>query len=338
MSKTKIAINGFGRIGRCVAKVLMETYKDTAEIVAVNDLTDAATLAHLFTYDSFFGVYPEKMTANDAKTLSIAGKDIAMYSEKDPSKLPWKDLGIDIVLECTGIFTDSTSSNGHIQAGAKKVILSAPAKDDTPMFILGVNEEKYTSDMTIISNASCTTNCLAPIVHVLHEAFGIEKGLMNTVHSYTQDQRLQDAPHSDLRRARNAQMSIVPTTTGAAKSVAKVIPSLKGKIDGFSLRVPTPDVSIVDFTCTLSTPVSSVDEIHAAFEKYVRNGHENIMKLSSEPLVSVDFKRDSHSCIVDLPSTMLLEGNMLKVLAWYDNEWGYSSRLADLAMFIAEKE
>lgn len=337
MKKTRIAINGFGRIGRCVAKILMEQYADSAEIVAVNDLTDAPTLAHLFTYDSFFGVYPEKMTATSATMLHVGGKDIAMFSEKDPAKLPWKDLNVDIVLECTGIFTDSASSKAHITAGAKKVILSAPAKDDTPMFILGVNEEKYTPDMDIISNASCTTNCLAPIVHVLHKAFGIEKGLMNTVHSYTQDQRLQDAPHKDLRRARNAQMSIVPTTTGAAKSVTKIIPELVGKIDGFSLRVPTPDVSIVDFTCTLQKSVGSVDEIHAAFNAYVKAGHEKIMKLTDEPLVSVDYKRDSHSCIVDLPCTMLLEGNMVKVLAWYDNEWGYSSRLADLAIFVAGK-
>ncbi len=337
MKKTKVAINGFGRIGRCVAKVLMEEFADRAEIVAVNDLTDAATLAHLFTYDSFFGVYPSRMTAKDDHTLLIENKEIRMYSEKDPSALPWKDLEIDVVLECTGIFTDALSSGAHIRAGARKVVLSAPAKDDTPMFIMGVNEDAYQPHMSIVSNASCTTNCLAPIVHVLHKEFGIEKGLMNTVHSYTQDQRLQDAPHKDLRRARNAQMSIVPTTTGAAKSVAKVIPDLAGKIDGFSLRVPTPDVSIVDFTCTLKAPISSVAEVHNAFQRYIDAGHQDIIKLSDEPLVSVDFKKDSHSSIIDTPSTMLLEGNMLKILAWYDNEWGYSCRLADLAMHISKE-
>lgn len=337
MKKLRVAINGFGRIGRCVAKVLLEEYANTAEIIAVNDLTDAKTLAHLFTYDSFFGVYPQKMSAENANTLQIGEYTIAMLSEADPSKLPWNEYEIDVVLECTGRFTDTPSSMAHITAGARKVILSASAKDDTPMFILGVNEQDYSPEMNIVSNASCTTNCLAPIVHVLHEEFGVERGLMNTVHSYTQDQRLQDAPHKDLRRARNAQMSIVPTTTGAATSVGKIIPSLQGKIDGFSLRVPTPDVSIVDFTCTLSKHVNSIDEVHSALQRYIDHGHSHIMKLSSEPLVSIDFKRDSHSCIIDTPSTMLLEGNMLKILAWYDNEWGYASRLADLAIYTAKR-
>lgn len=330
--KLRIAINGFGRIGRSVAKCLAEKYGDSAELVAVNDLTDAKTLAHLMQYDSFFGTYDKKVTA-DGDNLLIDGVRVPVLSQKDPALLPWKDLAVDVVLECTGFFRTAELARKHIEAGAKKVVLSAPAKDETPTYVLGVNEQEYHGE-DIISNASCTTNALAPLAKILHEAYGIESALMSTTHSYTQDQRLQDAPHKDLRRARSAAVSIIPTTTGAAKAVEKVIPALAGKLGGHSFRVPTQDVSLIDFTCLLKNPPSSSEDVLELFRVQAKNMPE-ILSINTLPLVSVDFKKDSHSAILDAELTMLI-GKQLKIVAWYDNEWGYSMRLADMCVLVGQ--
>ena len=328
----KIAINGFGRIGRPSFKIAFE--REDVEIVAINDLTDIKTSTHLLKYDSSYGRYEREVFADEEKSeIVIDGTIVKYFSESDPVKLPWKELGVDIVLECTGAFEDKEAAGKHLVAGAKKVILSAPAKDDTPVFILGINENEYNGE-NIISNGSCTTNCLAPIIKVLDDNFGLDKGFMTTTHSYTNDQRLLDLPHRDLRRARAAALNIIPTTTGAAKTVGKVIKHLDGKLDGISLRVPTPVVSIVDFICNIEKN-SSVEEINKAFEDASQNGLRGILGIEKEKLVSMDFKGDPRSSIVDLSLTMV-NGNLVKVVGWYDNEWGYSNRLVEMAEYISK--
>ncbi len=331
---TKVGINGFGRIGRAVLKcILNDPECSNFEIVAINDLTDSATLAHLFKYDSVQGVSPQEVQC-DSEGLIISGKHIKIIAECDPGKLPWKQLGVDIVIESTGLFTKREAASKHIAAGAKKVIISAPAKDPDVTIVLGVNEGSYvSSDHHIISNASCTTNCLAPVVKVLHESFVIKKGLMTTIHSYTNDQKILDLPHSDLRRARAANLSMIPTTTGAAKAVALVLPEIKGKIDGMAIRVPTPNVSLIDLVVEVEKN-TSVEEVNQAFKKASQGSLNKIMRFEEKPLVSIDFNGDSCSSIIDGICTKVIEGNMVKVLAWYDNEWGYSSRVKDLLKFI----
>jgi glyceraldehyde 3-phosphate dehydrogenase len=332
---TRVGINGFGRIGRQSLKALIERAPDV-EVVAVNDLVDAEMNALLFKYDSTYGRYDGEVKAGDSSII-IDGREIKILAEKDPANLPWGDLGVDIVLESTGIFTDAAKAGAHIAAGARKVIISAPAKGEDITIVLGVNDEKYDpAAHHIISNASCTTNCLAPAAKVVHDLVTIEKGLMNTIHSYTNDQRILDVAHKDPRRARSAGQNIIPTTTGAAKALALVIPDLKGKFDGFSLRVPTPTVSVVDFTATVSRD-TSVEELNAAFRTAAAGPLKGILGVSDEPLVSMDFKGDARSSIIDADSTMVLGGNMVKVIAWYDNEWGYSCRVADLISFVAAR-
>lgn len=327
----RVAINGFGRIGRPSLKIAFE--KKGLEVVAVNDLTDLKTAAHLLKYDSSYGVYAREVSFNEAKKeLIIDKKKIQYFSETDPAKLPWKELKVDVVLECTGAFETTADNTKHLQAGAKKVVMSAPAKDETPTYLLGVNDADYQGE-AIISNASCTTNCLAPMIKVLDDAFGVEKGFMTTTHSYTNDQRVLDLPHRDLRRARSAALNIIPTTTGAAKTVGKVIPALKGQLDGISLRVPTPVVSITDFVCILKKEASA-EEINRAFATAAKKELKNILAVTTEPLVSMDLKGNPHSAIVDLPLTMV-NGNLAKVTGWYDNEWGYSNRLVEMAEFVA---
>lgn len=328
----KIAINGFGRIGRPSFKIAFE--KEDVEIVAVNDLTDIKTSTHLLKYDSSYGRYEKEVFADEEKSeIIVDGTIIKYFSEKDPEKLPWGELRVDIVLECTGAFEDKVSVQKHLNAGAKKVIMSAPAKDDTPVFILGINENEYNGEK-IISNGSCTTNCLAPIIKILDDNFGLNNGFMTTTHSYTNDQRLLDLPHRDLRRARAAGLNIIPTTTGAAKTVGKVIKHLDGKLDGISLRVPTPVVSIVDFICNVKKEVDAF-EINKAFEEASQNGLSGILGTEKESLVSMDFKGDPRSSIVDLSLTMA-KGNLVKVVGWYDNEWGYSNRLVEMAEYISK--
>lgn len=329
----KVGINGFGRIGRNSMRYAMDKGVD---IVAVNDLTDAKTLAHLLKYDSVHGTYKGTVEEKDGSII-VDGKEIKVFAEKDPENLPWKDLGVDIVLECTGIFTAREGAEKHIKAGAKKVIISAPAKNEDITIVLGVNEEKYIpEEHNIISNASCTTNCLAPVAKVLLEKFGIKKGLMTTVHSYTNDQRILDLPHKDLRRARAAAMSIIPTTTGAAKAVSLVLPELKGKLNGFAMRVPTPNVSVVDLVCELEKNVTT-EEVNKALKDASENELKGILGYSELPLVSIDYNGNENSSIVDALSTLTIGDNMVKVISWYDNEWGYSSRLVDLASFVGEK-
>ena len=327
----KIAINGFGRIGRPSLKIIFE--KEGMEIVAINDLTDIETSVHLLKYDSSYGIYARNVIADkENREIIIDGKPIKYFSEKDPVNLPWNKLGVDVVLDCTGIFLDKESAQKHIDAGAKKVVMSAPPKDDTPVFLLGVNEKDYKGE-TIVSNGSCTTNCLAPMIKVLDDLCEVEQGFMTTTHSYTNDQNLLDLPHRDLRRARAAALSIIPTTTGAAKTVGKVIPHLKGKLDGIALRVPTPVVSIVDFMCIVKDP-KSVDEINEAFIDASKGELKGILDATKEELVSMDYKMNPHSAIVDLPLTMS-QGNMVKIVGWYDNEWGYSNRLVEMAEYIS---
>ena len=329
----RVAINGFGRIGRMTMRAGINN--PDIEFVAINDLTDTKTLAHLFKYDSVHGVLDKEVTYTDNSIL-VDGKAIRIFKEKDPSALPWKDLGIDTVFECTGFFTDKEKSSAHINAGAKKVIISAPSKDPDITIVMGVNHKEY--DKTkhyIISNASCTTNCLAPVCKVLLENFGIEKGLMTTIHSYTGDQRLHDAPHKDLRRARAAALSMVPTTTGAAKAVALVLPELTGKLNGFAMRVPTSNVSVVDLVALLKK-TASAEEINNALKKASETELKGILAYTDEPLVSVDFNGTTVSSIVDGLSTMVISGDMVKVLAWYDNEYGYSNRMVDLALHISK--
>jgi glyceraldehyde 3-phosphate dehydrogenase len=331
----RVGINGFGRIGRQSLKALIERAPDV-EVVAVNDLVDVPTNALLFKHDSTYGAYPGEVSHTD-DSIVVDGKAVKVLQVKDPAELPWGDLGVDIVIESTGIFTDATKAKAHLGAGARKVIISAPAKNEDITVVLGVNEDKYDSAAhDIISNASCTTNCLAPAAKVVHDKWTIKRGLMNTIHSYTNDQRILDVAHKDPRRARAAGLNIIPTTTGAAKALALVIPDLKGKFDGFSLRVPTPTVSVVDFTAELERDVT-LEELNAAFVEAADGPLKGILGASDEPLVSTDFRGDERSSIIDLPSNMVLGGNFVKVIAWYDNEWGYSCRVADLTKFVAER-
>ncbi len=333
---TRIGINGFGRIGRQVLRATMERHPDTLEVVAINDLASTKANAHLFKYDTNYGVYPGKVEAGK-DSIAIDGKSIKVLSSRDPSKLPWGDMGVDIVVESTGIFTDAGKAGAHLEAGAKKVIISAPAKGEDITVVLGVNEQKYDpSRHRIISNASCTTNCIATMVKVLHDRFGVEKGLMSTIHSYTNDQRVLDQVHEDLRRARAAAMNIIPTTTGAARAVGVVLPDLNGKIHGMAFRVPTATVSVTDFVATLRKS-ATVEEINEAYREAAANSLRGILDYSDEPLVSSDFKGNPHSAIIDGLSTMSMGGNLVKVVGWYDNEWGYSCRTADLAAFLVDK-
>jgi glyceraldehyde 3-phosphate dehydrogenase len=332
--KKKIAINGFGRIGRIVTKILIEKYSNECEIVAINDLTDANTLTHLFTFDSTYGKFSGNIN-NSKSNIKINNNNIPIFSEKSPKLLPWGKLNVDIVLECTGVFRTKELLQQHIEAGAKKVILSAPAKDVIDAtIVLGVNEHIYNKDKhNIISNASCTTNCLAPVTKILNDEFKIKHGLITTTHSFTGDQRILDAPHSDLRRSRTASGSIIPTTTGAAKAVGLVIPELQGKLNGIALRVPTETVSVVDLVVQLEKDPST-EEINNKFIEYSQKEFKNILGAESRPLVSVDYKGDSRSSIIDLSLTMKIEKGFVKILSWYDNEYGYASRLADLTIYI----
>ncbi|MGB9779674.1 type I glyceraldehyde-3-phosphate dehydrogenase [Caldanaerobacter sp.] len=331
----RVGINGFGRIGRNVFRAALKKNADL-EFVAVNDLTDAKTLAHLLKYDSVLGKFEGEVSYTE-DSLIVNGKEIKIFKETDPSKLPWGDLGVDIVIESTGRFTNKEDAVKHIQGGAKKVIITAPAKNEDVTIVMGVNEHMYDpANHHVISNASCTTNCLAPIAKVLNDKFRIKKGLMTTVHSYTNDQRILDLPHSDLRRARAAAVSIIPTTTGAAKAIHLVIPELKGKMNGFAMRVPTPNVSVVDLVAEVEIP-TTVEEVNAAMKEASETYMKGILGYSEEPLVSVDYKGDDRSSIVDAPLTMVVEGTLVKVVSWYDNEWGYSNRVVDLALYIAER-
>ena len=332
----KIGINGFGRVGRQVLKAIFDYHKDRLEVVALNDLTDTKTNAHLLKYDSNYGKYPGTIEAT-ADSIIVDGKKIKVIAEKEPAKIAWKDFGVEIVVESTGRFTEADKAAAHFQGGAKKVIITAPAKGEDITIVLGVNESKYDpAKHRVISNASCTTNCIAPIVKVLQDSFGVSKGLMTTAHAYTNDQRILDTVHSDLRRARAAGLSIIPTTTGAAKAVTQVIPELKGRIHGIALRVPTSTVSIVDFVADLNRDVT-VEEVNNALRSASEKSLKGIMEFCTEELVSIDFKGNPASCIVDALSTMVIGGNMVKVLAWYDNEWAYSCRVADLAVYMAKK-
>jgi glyceraldehyde 3-phosphate dehydrogenase len=332
----RIAINGFGRIGRQVFKAIYmdEEYSRELEVVAVNDLTSPDTLAHLLKYDSTYGIFDAEVSSDEG-TIHVDETQIKVCSERDPGQLPWAKLGIDIVIESTGFFTDGPKAQAHRDAGAKKVIITAPAKGEDITLVIGVNDEQYDPDRhNIVSNASCTTNCLAPVAKVLHQHFGISHALMTTVHSYTGDQMLLDGPHKDMRRARSAALNIVPTTTGAARAVALVLPELKGRFDGFSLRVPTPTVSLVDLTVQFENDVTA-EGINNAFQEEAGGALEGILDYTEEPLVSTDFRGDVHSAIVDGLSTMVTGPRLGKVIAWYDNEWGYSCRVADLAALMA---
>jgi len=326
----KIAINGFGRIGRNAFKILLE--RRDVEVVAVNDLTDTKTLSKLLKYDSSYGIYDKKV-GYDAENLLVNTRKIRVFAEADPSKLPWKELGVDVVIESTGFFTDPAKARAHIKAGAKKVVISAPAKGEgAKTIVIGVNDDAITADDEILSNASCTTNCIAPVMKILEDNFGIEKAMMTTVHSYTASQRLQDAPAKDLREARAAAENIVPTTTGASKAAALTIPALKDRFNGLSVRVPTPVVSLADITAVLKRD-TTVEEINKVFKKAVKQPfYEGIVDVTEEELVSTDFRGNAHSSIVDLPLTDVVGGNLVKVVAWYDNEWGYSNRLVELAV------
>jgi len=333
---TKVGINGFGRIGRLALKAIKQRAANKLEVVVVNDLTDAKTNAHLFKYDSNYGVYPGKVEAK-GDSIIVDDREIKVLAERDPAKIPWRDYGVDIVIESTGLFTQASKAASHLQGGAKKVIISAPAQEEDITVVLGVNEEQYDpAKHRIISNGSCTTNCIAPVVKILHKNFGVSRGLMTTIHSYTNDQRILDVFHRDLRRARAAAMNIIPTTTGAARVVGVVIPELQGKLHGIALRVPTSVVSIVDFVADLDREVTA-EEVNHAFQRAAEGELKGIVEYCDEPLVSSDFKGNSASAIFDALSTMVMGGNMVKVLAWYDNEWGYSCRLADLASYIAGK-
>ncbi|RMG60589.1 MAG: type I glyceraldehyde-3-phosphate dehydrogenase [Deltaproteobacteria bacterium] len=327
----KVGINGFGRIGRSYLRIALK--RKNVDVVAVNDLTDAKTLAHLFKYDSVHGTYPGKVSYTE-DSIVVDGKKIAVISEPDPAKLPWKKLGVQVALESTGRFRDRDNASKHLKAGAKKVIISAPAKNPDITIVMGVNHDAYDPKAhNIISNASCTTNCLAPVVKVLHDNFGVQKGIMTTIHAYTNDQRILDLPHKDLRRARAAALSMIPTTTGAATAVTLVIPELKGKLDGMAIRVPTPNVSVVDFTALVEKEVTE-EKVNEAMRKASRGKLRKILHYSEEELVSVDFNHTPYSAIFDAPSTKVIDGNLVKVLAWYDNEWGYANRLVDLTEYI----
>ena len=333
---TTVAINGFGRIGRLVLRSILQRYKKELAVVAVNDMADLQTNAHLFRYDSTYGIYPGTVETGEG-TLKIDGRSIEVYSQKEPTRLPWKQLGVDIVIESTGVFTDGAQVKAHLDAGAKKAIITAPATHEDITLVLGVNDSKYNPRQHhIVSNASCTTNCLAPVAKVLHDTFGIERGLMTTTHAYTNDQRILDLMHKDLRRARAAAVNIVPTSTGAAKAIGLVLPELKGKLHGLSLRVPTPTVSVVDLVVNLKKSASA-DSINKALQNAASGNMAGYLQYSDEPLVSSDFRGNSASSIVDALSTVVLEEKMAKVLSWYDNEWGYSCRVADLAILMAQK-
>ena len=332
----KIGINGFGRIGRNAFKVIMDKYANEIDVVAINDLTDSKTLAHLLKYDSCFGKFNGTVEVKEG-AIVVNGKEIKIIAERDPANLPWGDLGVDLVIESTGLFTKREAASKHLTAGAKKVVISAPAKEEDITIVMGVNEDQYDAkNHHVISNASCTTNCLAPFAKVMDDEFGIEKGLMTTIHSYTNDQKILDLPHSDLRRARAAAVSMIPTTTGAAKAVSLVLPQLKGKFNGYALRVPTPTVSIVDMVIETKKPVT-VESVNAAFKAASEGPMKGILGCSEEPLVSVDYKGDERSSIIDSLSTMVMGDNMVKVVSWYDNEWGYSNRIIDLVNYIASK-
>ena len=333
---TRVGINGFGRIGRLVLRATKEKYPDKLEIAAVNDLTDAKTNAHLLKYDTTYGAYPGHVEASNGD-LVVDGRSIRVFSERDPAQIPWSEMGVDLVVESTGLFTDAEKAGGHLEGGAKKVIISAPARGEDLTIVLGVNEHLYdAANHKIVSNASCTTNCFATMVKVLHDSFGVEHGVMSTIHSYTNDQAILDQRHPDLRRARAAAANIIPTSTGAARAVGLVLPELNGKLDGIAFRVPTITGSITDFVATVSRDVT-VDEINAAYQEAADGQMKGILEYSDEPLVSSDFKGNSHSCIIDGLSTMVMQGRMVKVMGWYDNEWGYSCRTADLCALIADK-
>ncbi|MBI4285120.1 MAG: type I glyceraldehyde-3-phosphate dehydrogenase [Chloroflexi bacterium] len=333
---TKIGINGFGRVGRLTFKSISLLHEGELEVVAINDLTDTRTNAHLLKWDSNYGCYPGEVKAT-ADSIMVDGKAVKVLAERDPAKIPWQALGVKVVIESTGLFTDATKARAHLQAGASKVLISAPAKSEDTTLVLGVNEHTYDPQKHhIISNASCTTNCVAPIVKVLHQSFGVRKGLMTTIHAYTNDQRILDTVHKDLRRARTAGTNIILTTTGAAVAVAQVIPELKGRLHGIAFRVPVTTVSVSDFVAELDREVT-VQQVNAAFRAASEGPLQGIMQYCEDELVSMDFKGSSASVIIDALSTMVLGGNMVKVIGWYDNEWGYSCRLADIAAFIASK-
>ncbi|WP_409069185.1 type I glyceraldehyde-3-phosphate dehydrogenase [Clostridium sp. FAM 1755] len=332
----KVAINGFGRIGRNVFKALVKNYKDQLQVVAINDLTSPATLAHLLKYDSLYGKFDGTVEAKET-SIVVNGNEIKIFAERDPKNIDWNSTGAEIVIESTGLFTDGEKANAHLGGTVKKVLISAPAKNENKTIVMGVNHEEYDpANHNIISNASCTTNCLAPFAKVLDENFGIEAGLMTTIHAYTGDQRVLDAPHKDLRRARAAAESMIPTTTGAAKAVALVLPQLKGKLNGMAVRVPTPTVSLTDLVFTVKKDVT-VEEINAAFKKAAEGELKGILGYSEEPLVSIDYRGDERSSIVDALSTSVIDNRLVKVVSWYDNEYGYSHRLADLTKFVADR-
>ena len=333
---TKIGINGFGRIGRLTLRAMMKYHKDELEVVAVNDLANTKTNAHLFKWDSVFGPYSGEVSAEE-NAIVIDGQKIQVIQERDPAAIPWQKYGADIVIESTGFFQDANQAVAHRSGGAKKVIISAPAKNEDITVVLGVNEDTYDpAKHNVISNASCTTNGIAPPVKVLNDNFGITKGLMTTIHSYTNDQVVLDTLHSDIRRARASALNMIPTTTGAAKLVGRLVEGMEGKIDGYSLRVPTPTVSIIDFVCDVNREVDK-ETVNAAFKKAAAGPLKGIMEYCEEELVSMDFKGNPHSSIIDAPGTMVIGGNMVKILAWYDNEWGYSCRLGDLCVYMAKK-
>ena len=333
---TRIGVNGFGRIGRLVTRATMERYPDKLEVAAVNDLTDDKTNAHLFKYDTSYGVYQGDVEANNGD-LVIDGRNIKVFSERDPARIPWSEMGVDLVVESTGIFTDGAQAAGHMEGGASKVIISAPASNVDLTMVLGVNDDQYDKEKhNIVSNASCTTNCFAPMVKVLHEAFGIEHGLMSTIHSYTNDQAILDQRHSDLRRARAAAMNIIPTSTGAARAVGLVLPELNGKLHGIAFRVPTATGSVTDFVVDLGRGVT-VEEVNAAFKAAAEGPLKGILEYTEDPIVSSDVRGNSHSCVFDALSTIVMQDNMVKIMGWYDNEWGYSCRTADLCSFMSDK-
>jgi glyceraldehyde 3-phosphate dehydrogenase len=334
--KTRLGINGFGRIGRLTLRAINQYQEDKLEVVAINDLTDTKTNAHLLKWDSNYGRYPGEVEAKE-NAIIVDGKEIKVLAERDPGAIAWRDYGVDIVIESTGLFTDATKAAAHLKGGAKKVIISAPAKNEDVTIVLGVNEDHYDPGKHhVISNASCTTNGIAPPVKVLHQNFGVSKGLMTTIHSYTNDQRVLDIYHTDLRRARAAAMNLIPTTTGAAKAVTQVIPELQGRIHGLAFRVPTPTVSVIDFVADLDKEVT-VEQVNQAFLTAAEGPLAGILEYCHDELVSMDFKGNPASSIIDAPGTMVIGGNMVKILAWYDNEWGYSCRLGDLAIYVADK-
>lgn len=334
--KTKVGINGFGRIGRNAFKIAVGREDCNFEVVAINDLTTPATLAHLLKYDSCFGKFEGTVESTESSII-VNGKEIKIYAKKDPAEIPWGELGVEVVLESTGLFTKKPDAEKHMAAGAKKVVISAPATDEDITIVMGVNEDKYDpSQHHVLSNASCTTNCLAPFAKIIDEEFGIQRGLMTTIHSYTNDQKILDLPHTDLRRARAAGISMIPTTTGAAKAVALVLPQLKGKLNGMAIRVPTPAVSLVDIVFEVKRETTA-EEVNAVLKNAAETKLKGILAYTDEPLVSVDFKGDPVSSTIDALSTMVIEGNMVKILSWYDNEWGYSNRAVDLMEYIINK-